>query len=272
MEIKTNNTPIPVRYEYKIEEEVVAKYDVDPITGASLLKHFRNFHPLNDHKGLSRMLAAAAEFDLFNEIMKHNIALINNGTRPSGMLTYRPTDAGGQPARLTAEQREAIKNDLKTIMGGADNAGKPIFLEGEFNWTGLGLSPKDMDFYTLKNNAARNIALSIGVPSQLVGIPDAQTYSNMAEARLALYEETVIPLALKVLSDLNEWLVPVFQASLGGERLRIEYNFDQIPAIAARTRGLYETAAMAVREGLATRNEARAMVGLGEVEGAMRSS
>ena len=267
IDIKTNNSPVPTAYEYKYDDQVVARYEVDPVTGESLLKHFKTFHPLNDHKGLSPLLAAAAEIDLFNEIVKHNIALLKNGTRPSGMLTYKPVDATGQPARLTDEQREEVKTGLKNVMGGPNNAGKPIFLEGEFTWTALGLSPRDMDFQQLKNTASRHIALCLGVPSQLVGIPDAQTYSNMAEARLALYEETVIPLALRVLSDLNEWLIPVFQASMGQDKLRIEYDFDRIPAIADRTRRLYETASLAVREGLTTRNEARAMIGLGEVDG-----
>ena len=46
-----------------------------------------------------------------------------------------------------------------------------------------------------KNISARDIALCFGVPAQLVGIPDAQTYANVQEARLALYEKTIIPLA-----------------------------------------------------------------------------
>ena len=45
----------------------------------------------------------------------------------------------------------------------------------------------------------------------------------MAEARLALYEETIIPLLKRTESDLNEWLAPMF-----GERLRIQYDIDGI--------------------------------------------
>ena len=263
VKIETNETSVPICYEYSIDGRVVDKYEVDPITGRSMLKHFKTFNPLHDHKGLSPMLPAAAEIDQFNHIAQHNIALLKNGAKPTGMLVYNPKDPLGQPARLNDDQREQIRNSLMNVMEGVTNAGKPIFLEGEFKWQELGLSPRDMDFLAQKNMAARLIALCLGVPSQLVGIPDAQTYSNMSEARLALYEETVFPLALRVLSDLNEWLVPAF----GDSSLRIEYNFDKIPAIAERTRRLYETASNAVREGLMTRNEAREMIGLGEVEG-----
>ena len=263
IEIKTNKTAVPTCYEYTFDGQPMAKYDVDPVTGASMLKHFRTFNPLNDHKGLSPLLAAAAEIDQFNHTAQHNIALLQNGTRPTGMMVFKPTDASGQPARLTDDQRDDIKTSLMNVMSGASNAGKPILLEGEFEWTDLGTSPREMDFIQQKNMSARLIALCIGVPSQLVGIPDAQTYSNMSEARLALYEETVFPLALRVISDLNEWLVPAF----GEQGLRIEYDFDKIPAVAERTRRIYETAAGAVREGIITRNEARSMIGLGEVDG-----
>ena len=38
---------------------------------------------------------------------------------------------------------------------------------------------KDMDFINLKHMSATDIALCFGVPSQLVGVPDAQTYANV---------------------------------------------------------------------------------------------
>ena len=66
----------------------------------------------------------------------------------------------------------------------------------------MGLSPRDMDFTSLKHMSAKDIALVFGVPSQIIGIPDSQTYSNFSEAKLALYNETIIPLShFKVVYD-----------------------------------------------------------------------
>ena len=104
-------------------------------------------------------------------------------------------------------------------------------LEGDFDWKEMGLSPKDMDFHRLKNMATTDIALCFGVPSQLVGVPDSQTYSNVAEARLALYEETIIPHLSKMSSDLNEWLVPLFD-----DRLTLEFDIDSaLPPTCSRS-------------------------------------
>jgi hypothetical protein len=120
-----------------------------------------------------------------------------------------------------------------------------------------------MDFAKMKHMSATDIALCFGVPSQLVGVPDAQTYANVAEARLALYEETIIPHLKKIASDLNEWLVPMF-----GENLHLEFDIDSIPALSERRKKIYENVTSAVREGIMTRNEARKIVGLEPVDGA----
>ena len=111
-----------------------------------------------------------------------------------------------------------------------------MLLEGDFDWKEMGLSPKDMDFINLKHMSATDIALCFGVPSQLVGVPDAQTYANVAEARLALYEETIIPHLKLVESDLNEWLVPMFD-----ERLYLEFSTEEIPALEKEKEKLTKT-------------------------------
>ena len=110
--------------------------------------------------------------------------------------------------------------------------------------------------------AAKDIALCFGVPSQLIGIPDSQTYANVQEARLALYEETIIPLANRIISDLNEWLAPSFS-----DEINIQYDFESVPAITERRRRIYENVTAAVREGIITRNEARDRLGLEPIKG-----
>jgi hypothetical protein len=209
------------------------------------------------------MSAAAVEIDQFNMSSKHNVNLLQNGARPSGAVIFKPQDDAGFAVNLSESQRQQLLTDLNNRFSGAGNAGRPMLLEGDFDWKEMGLSPKDMDFLNLKNMSATDIALCFGVPSQLVGVPDSQTYSNVAEARLALYEETIIPHLRKIASDLNEWLIPMFD-----ERLSLEFDVDSIPALSERRRKIYENVTSAVREGIMTRNEARAIIGLEPVQGA----
>ena len=53
-----------------------------------------------------------------------------------------------------------------------EHTGKPMLLEGDFDWKEMGLSPKDMDF-TIKNMSAKDIALIFG-HIQVTNIPDAK--------------------------------------------------------------------------------------------------
>ena len=80
---------------------------------------------------------------------------------------------------------------------------------------------------------------------------------------MALYEETIIPHLRKVASDLNEWLVPMFD-----ERLTLEFDIDSISALSERRKRTYENVTSAVREGIMTRNEAREQLNLEAIEGA----
>lgn len=254
---------MPKAYEYKVSGQVIATYDADPETGMSEVKHFKLWNPLDDYYGLSPIYAASADIDLHNLIAKHNVNLLNNGARPTGAIVFNPKDAkSGLSVRLTDDQRRQVSEDLNSRFTGAKNSGRTMLLEGDFDWKEMGLSPKDMDFLSAKNISARDIALCFGVPGQLVGIPDSQTYANVQEARLALYEETIIPLARRVQSDINEWLIPEF-----GDDVYFEYDIDEIPAIAERRRRTYENVVSGVREGIISRNEARERLGLGEIEG-----
>ena len=260
--VKASKTSMPTGYEYVIEGRVVNTYDADPVTGESEVKHLKLWNPLDDYYGLSPLMAAAVDVDNHNEINKHNIALLRNGARPTGAIVFKPSDDRGLSVQLTDGQRQQLNDDLRTRFQGSDNAGKPLLLEGDFDWKEMGLSPRDMDFLQQKHIAAKDIALCFGVPSQLIGVPDGQTYANVQEARLALYEETIIPLARRVESDFNEWLAPAF-----GEDISITYDFEAVPAMTERRRRIYENVTSAVREGIISRNEARERLGLEPITG-----
>ena len=262
MKVRPSKTSIPEAYEYMLNGRVVKTYDADPITGQSEVKHLKMFHPIDDYYGMSPLGAAAIDIDNHNAINKHNISLLNNGARPSGAIVFRPMNDRGVPMQLSDAQRKQLSDDVDAKFSGPTNAGRPLLLEGDFDWREMGLSPKDMDFLQQKHMAAKDIALCFGVPSQLIGIPDSQTYANVQEARLALYEETIIPLAMRVCSDFNEWLAPAF-----GDDISIKYDYEQIPAMTERRRRVYENVVAAVREGIISRNEARDRLGLEPIKG-----
>ena len=262
IQIKTSDSYYPESYNLVINGKTKAIYPVDQMNGQSEVKHIKTFHPLDDYLGLSPVMPSAGDIDQHNLTNRHNTHLLVNGARPSGAVVYKPKDEVGAMTTLTDSQREQLRQDLQSRFTGTENSGRTMILEGDFDYKEMGLSPKEMDFSNMKNLSARDIALTFGVPAQLVGIPDAQTYANMAEARLALYEETIIPLLRHIESDLNEWLVPSY-----GDDLYLMYNVDDIPAITERRRMVTDNILRAVNEGVLTRNEARERLNLEPISG-----
>lgn len=122
----------------------------------------------------------------------------------------------------------------------------------DVDWKELGLSPKDMDFAETKAQAAREIAAAFGVPHLLVVSGEA-TFSNRADARLELWEHTVIPLLDRLSSALTTWLCPMF-----GQDLRLAHDLDEIPALAPRRRMKWQQIQAA---DFLTLNEKRAALG-----------
>ncbi|SFV31874.1 phage portal protein [Hyphomicrobium facile] len=202
----------PEGYEYTVAGRSVRFID-EVAAGVRPILHVRLFHPANDHYGMSPIEAAATAIDIHNTASSWNKALLDNSARPSGALVYAA--ANGQ---MTDEQFTRLKSELETNFQGARAAGRPLLLEGGLDWKPLSLSPKDMDFIEAKNSAAREIALAIGVPPMLLGIPGDNTYSNYQEAQRAFWRQTVLPLVNRTSRALSSWLAPAFATSsaLGG--------------------------------------------------------
>lgn len=221
MRIVPDVSGVPHSYRYEVEGRSV-DWPVDPISGASDVLHLRDFHPLDDWYGLSPIEAAAAAIDQHNAAAEHNAALLQNGARPSGALVFR-SDPGPDGIRRVEEA-------LLDRTQGPRQAGRPLVLGGDVDWKELGFSPKDMDFAELKSQAAREIAAAFGVPHLLVVSGEA-TYSNRIDARLELWEHTVIPLLDRLSSALSTWLGPMFD-----EGVRLAHDLEEIPALAPRRR------------------------------------
>jgi hypothetical protein len=109
-------------------------------------------------------------------------------------------------------------------------------------WQALSLSPAEMDFVALKEGAARDIALAFGVPPVLVGLPGDATYANAREAGRALYRQTVLPMAARILSGLSAML-----SDWMGE-VTLEVDADQLDVIvggsAVQTQAAFAEAVM----------------------------
>ncbi len=209
----------PIAYEYVAGNKTRRLSQLEEIIPKIL--HLKLFHPNDDYYGASPFEAARASIEIFEAAAKWNRSLLENGARPSGALVY--SAASGN---LTSDQFERLKGELETSFQGANNAGRPMVLEGGLDWKTIALTPKDMDFIEAKNGAARDIALAFGVPPMLLGIPGDNTYANYAEANRALWRQTVLPMVRRVSANMSNWLVPAFD-----DEFEIVPDFSAIEAL-----------------------------------------
>ncbi|PZP83948.1 MAG: phage portal protein [Azospirillum brasilense] len=244
---------IPKAYRYSIDQRAV-DMPVDAISGQSRVLHVKAMHPLDDWYGMSPMEAAAYSIDQHNQCAAWNQSLLQNGARPTGALMVKAAD--GQPTSLSEVQFSRLRQQLDEQFAGAANAGRPLLLEGGLEWKEMSHSPRDMDFVQIKHSSARDVALAFGVPPQLLGIPGDNTYANLQEARLALWEQTVLPLVEQFTDALNNWLAPMF-----GLGLTLQADTDAIPALAAKRDAYWERIA---RADFLSAEEKRRLLGLGD--------
>jgi HK97 family phage portal protein len=245
----------PEAYDYTVGGQTV-RFRQDVSEGVRPILHMALFHPLNDHYGMSPLEPASAAIDIHNASGAWNKALLDNSACPSGALVYSAKDG-----QLSAEQFERLKSELEESFQGAKNAGRPLLLEGGLDWKAMAFSPKDMDFISAKHVAAREVALALGVPPMLLGIPGDNTYSNYAEANRSFWRQTVLPLVKRTAKALSGWLGPAFN---DGARLELRPDLDTIEALSSEREALWERVRAA---DFLTVNEKRAAVGYGAIDG-----
>lgn len=245
--------PMAFRFYYGGQEKV---WPVDQINLQSDILHLKDFAPIDDWYGLSPIQAALLNLDQYNHANRWNLALLQNEARPSGVLQMAVTKDNPRGS-LTDTQYQQLKSHLDE-RSGAWNAGRPMILQGGLEWKQMSLSPKDMDFLQSKNTSANDILMVYGVPGELVGLGKT-TFTNYAEARLAFYEETVLPTLDDFRDGINNWLTPMF-----GDNLWLDYDADSIEALVQKREQKY-TSLQSV--GFLTENEKREAVGYEPIDG-----
>jgi HK97 family phage portal protein len=239
----------PIAYRYRAGGQMLMLEALDG-AGRPALIHLQALNPGDDHYGAGCLSAVMGAVAAHNAANRWNRALLDNAARPSGALVHD----GDKGLPLTPEQFDRLKAELTDGFAGGANAGRPLLLEGGLKWQPLSLSPADMDFLALKDSAAREIATGFGVPPMLLGLPGDATYANYREANRALWRQTILPLADKILGGIARALAPWF----AGASLRVDV--DKVPAMAEDRERLW---AMVASADWLTREEKRAMVGLG---------
>jgi HK97 family phage portal protein len=249
VEIKTERmTGAIIEYEYKVNG---MKFVFPP----DEIIHTKTFNPDDPLYGMSTVAAIARQVDISQYGQEWTIALLENEARPSGALVTT--------ARLTEDQRTQLKQEFTDKHAGYQNAGRPLVLEGGLEWKPFSITPKELEFLNSERVNMRKICAAFKVPPELLGDNENKTYSNVKEARKAVYQEAVMPMLEKFKSSLNRTLVQDFDPS---GTYFLDFDTSGIEALSEDLDSLWTRTKDSLTGGLITRNEAREAINYEAIE------
>ncbi|HEY1407399.1 MAG TPA: phage portal protein, partial [Promineifilum sp.] len=213
---------------------------------------FKLFDPLNLYRGYPPAAVAGRVGDVDNATTDYLKLFMEKGGMPPGLLKTKQ--------KLIDTDVNDIRRRWSERYGGFSHWLEPAVLDSDAEYQKVGLTFEEMGFDVLDARSEARICMVIGVPPILVGAKiglDRATYSNYGEARLAWWEDTLIPQYRNFENVIANDLAPEF-----GEGLTVEFDFDDVPALKESEDAKWGRAGAALAGGYITVNEAREHVGL----------
>lgn len=210
----------------------------------------RNFSTRNNSllRGQSLLVSAAREARQHILGTQHNVSLLEKGGRVSLVFHYEED--------MNEDDFEEVKNRIREQWGGATKAGEIAVTSGsKLDIKEAGTNNRDMDFAALQMMAFKAVALQYHVPIPLIS-DQRQTLNNYGIAKMALYDDAVIPLAGRVFGGLSDFLLPRY--GMDPTEARITFNPETVSALVTRRNDELKKRSSL---GVETDNEIRALLG-----------
>lgn len=234
-------------YVYKTDINEDIPFDVNEII------HFKTFNPVNKHRGIGTVGAAAIAIDTDVYAAKYNRNFFFNSAVPSVVLET--------PNAVTTDQFERLKNQWEGKFRGVNNANKTAILSGGMKASVLSIAQKDMQFLESRKMNRDEILAMFKVPKSKLGMTEGVTVSN-ADATDRIFARTVLKPKMQFIIDrLNEFYLTMF----GVDSKDMFFDFED-PTPENKEFELKKTETY-LKNGVYTINEVRAMEGKDPVEG-----
>jgi len=220
------------------------------------LKQIRGFSANGNSllRGQSLLVPAAKEARQHILGNDHNVSLLEKGGRLSAVFHFDQD--------LNDDDFNETRDRVRDQYGGASKAGEiGVTAGGKMKINEMGVNNKDMDYVKLHAMAQQAVAMQYKVPLPLITIV-AATFNNYKEAKLALYDDAVLPLADRIFGGLTSFLMPRY--GLDPSKVRITYDIDTITALAVRRN---EELKLRKELGVESDNELRTLIGREPYEG-----
>lgn len=257
MSSQRNNRGFIGQFEYTAQgySEIYTRASNDKFynaAGNQELYHIPNFNvnaSAGNLDGVSEIAPLYYEINQYVHSAQHNLSLLKNGARPSGAFVLKTKS--GEPALLTDEQFSRLKLQIAESYQGASNAGRPLVLEGGLEWVDTSVSPKDMDFETMRSQAEDQIYKTLQIPPQLISSSKVSA-NNLVNIRREFYQSRVLPAADDILEHFNRVLLPRYRGRDSASKLELRVAREEIDVLteerAARNKIIEDSTSLTINE------------------------
>jgi HK97 family phage portal protein len=224
--------------------------------------HFRLGVDDADHRlGMSPLQRVIREVCTDAEAMAFTESLLRNMGAVGLVVTLPPN------VPMTREEAEDLRQRIDDKFAN-EGRGRTSVLTNGATMTQTGFSPQAMSLKDIHRIPEERIAAVLGVHPMVAGLGaglERSTFSNYAEARDALYEQTIVPLYE---ADAATWEKHVLRPDFDTDKaVHVRYDTTDVAALQDDLNEVYVRLSLAVEKKWIKRNEARSEVGLPPVEG-----
>jgi len=165
------------------------------------LLHLRYQSTVSDAHGHGPLEQGSGKLIAGQILARYAAGLASSGGIPASVLEH--------PERLTKQQSAELREQW--VVARQSALGEPAVLSGGVTWKPTQLNPKEMALLDLLQWNDARIAILLGVPPFLMGLPsggDPMTYANVNAIFDFHWRAGLRPKAETVTSGLSEWLLP----------------------------------------------------------------
>ena len=251
-----DNGDLPWYYQYNPRQGIIGpkdtKFPFDYFTGRSNVIHWRNFNTQSLNRGSSPLQAINTNVNIYSNANEWNAKYFDNGCRLSLAFVVKDN------VELSDEQTQLFDKMVEQRFTGLDKSNKPILLEN-MTPVEMGNTAKDADFIESLKKQEAAIARTLGIPPVLLNSGEGSTFNNQLQAKLTLWDETIIPLIDGYIQELNDQLQYRYS-----DNIMIVPDYSNVQALNERKEQNYTIAAGASH---LTINEKRKLTGQDPIDG-----
>ena len=211
----------------------------------------RYFNPLDEYAGLSPMAPTRLSADVGMEALRASHSSLVNDSSPGLLIETGDTPTDDEVSEFYARWESRFKGTAKVR--------RPALLSAGMKATGLGFSPREMEYMQSLRWSLEDVGRAFGVPKPMLGDVERVTYSNFAVARRIFWEDTIVPQLGFYAEAINQGLVP----QLGDPTLRAAFDLGAVESLRENENDRAKRWQTYVSAGIMTVDEVRREMGLG---------